>query len=316
MILAGSVETTPTPEQIPTVIAIPSSTALSIAISAIVIFIVFYVLLSFALSKMAKNRGYKHSWYAYLPFYRWYVLGKLAGKIRLMGRVYNDMALVFMLLVGITSFVNVLSTVFVFADPFFSLLKGVNPSFSLSDNGLSVEYSSNAALKLAYVGQIISYIASAFSILVILFKIFVYSALFKQYSPRRYLLGTIFSCLGFESIAVLCVCNRTPVDYNAYMKQRYDRYVSRNPFMNQNMNNNGYNGFNNYNNDFNNNYNNTYNAGGNNDNYVDPFADDDSANSSGTNSNDNYNQDFGGNQTNNQNPFGGNSDDNNDDMFN
>lgn len=258
-------------------VEISAGAILGTAFTAIALYLLFYFLQSFALYRMAKNKGCSHAGFAFIPFYRLYMLGKLAGKIRLGSKVYNDMAIPFTVLVGLTTLVNVLSVAFVFADPFISVLKGVNPGMIFSESeGLIIGYSSDLALTLAKVGNIMSYVISAFAIVTIVFEVFVYSALFKQYTPRGYLVCTIFSVLGFVGITLMVVRNKKPIDYNEYLKSRFANFNAGNPYMNQNQNGYG-NGSNYYNNGY-------YNNNSGSDDYVDPFSDEANESSDANNS--------------------------------
>ncbi|PID82212.1 MAG: hypothetical protein CSB16_02435 [Clostridiales bacterium] len=60
---------------------------IGVAIFAIIIGLVLYLLMAFGLKKMADNRGIENSWLAFIPIGNMYILGMIVGDIELFGNV-------------------------------------------------------------------------------------------------------------------------------------------------------------------------------------------------------------------------------------
>ncbi len=231
-----------------------------------VAFLAFFALEAVALFTIAKRNGFKNKWMAFVPFLNTYYIGVLSEKNRTFGTKtkYVSLALAIVELIGVAlgiaysvAVIQLFATPYIKAvpEPFYNTAGEIVGSLFVGKYEVeNLPSSLNWAWWLfnAYNG----YFSSIINLVFIVLSVFVLSAFFRTYSPRNYMIFTIFSVLlPIKAIFMICLKNNKATNYVEYMremqKRQYDAYQ-------QYMRNNG--GYNNG--GYNNGYGGGYNNGG------------------------------------------------------
>lgn len=200
-------------------------------ILCVCVYLAIYIFKAIAICVMAKRKGIKKWWLGALPYFNFYVLGKLAGPVRVMGFSFKN--------IGITVAVCLLGEHFLFV---LQLVAGLvyhnNPSAIMF----------NVITYMLY-----SYLSYPLSILYFFAFIFLCLALYGKYAPNRRMLFSVLSLIQPAfSIILFILRNKTPcAGYDDYYKrkmaerfgQSYDPFTNpyetaNNPFLNEHENEN------------------------------------------------------------------------------
>lgn len=194
------------------------------------VWLVLHVLKAIGLFTMAKKQGmgWQLHWCAFVPFANTFLMGELGGKL---GRNFKHIGLYAMIAellycvacgiyYGMTSYavMNGLYEV-VYTDLSTSTMQG--GYYSLVFSGLSV-----TAERLI---QAFYYVQYVFSFLSLFAGVLVYIVFFKKYAPTSYI-WMVVACAFipvFIGPLTFAYRNRTPVDYDAYMRARYEQIRRR-----------------------------------------------------------------------------------------
>lgn len=200
------------------------------------LFALCLILGGFGLYKMAKKKGKKYAWLAFIPFANTFYAGYIAGEARFFGQKMKRAGLYAMLAEILYVALNVLSLVAdILMIPYYTGTTEISvygePYTTFGPTATSVPHSlrwlydatyANGGFGWAY---IVNY---AVFIVFLVFLGVTLAALFKQYSPRGYA-GLMVLCLFFpvRGFVYFSLRNRNPVDYNAWMRQRMEEYARR-----------------------------------------------------------------------------------------
>lgn len=235
---------------------------LSLTIAGIC-FVALFALEAAALFIIAGKNGYKNRWMAFVPFFNTYYIGVLASKNKTFKKDTKYFALAMAIAEVIITVIGVLSIVAVFKlfspynvemgyisakyEPYRNLEGEIVDYFFLGNYTVNnLPENLNWAL---WVFNYISDVSYAIDLIYIVLAVFVLSAFFRSYSPKNYLVFTIFSVLlPIKSIFMIAIRDNKETSYVDYMKEvqrrRYNAYqeymrsnASRPPF-------NGYGGYN------------------------------------------------------------------------
>ncbi|MGN0805660.1 MAG: hypothetical protein ACI4MC_01370 [Candidatus Coproplasma sp.] len=221
-----------------------------------VAFLALYSLEAVALNSIAKNNGFKHRWMAFVPLLNTYYIGVLAEKNKTFNAKtkYFSLALAILETIGVA--LSIAYSVAVIELFNTSYIKAVPEPFyntagefvgSLFTGKYEVE-NLPASLNWAWwvFNNVNNYFLSIIDLISIVLSVFVLSAFFRTYSPRNYMIFTIFSVIfPVKAIFMICIKNNKAVNYVDYMremqKRQYDAYQQ---YMRNNggYNNGGYNG--------------------------------------------------------------------------
>ena len=200
------------------------------------LFALCLVLGGFGLYKMAKKKKKKHAWLAFIPFANTFYAGYLAGEARFFGQKMKRAGLYAMLAEIVYVGLNVLILVAdILMIPHYTAI--TTPTYdgttyiSFGPKATSVPHSIRWLYDATYANSgfgwanILSY---AVFIVFLIFLGVTLASLFKQYNPRGYagymVLCILFPVRGFVFFALR---NRTPVDYDEYMRRRMEEYRRR-----------------------------------------------------------------------------------------
>lgn len=194
-------------------------------------FVVMYVFMGIGLYKLSKVNGVSNPILSFVPFARYFQMGKLVGEIRLFGKPTKNMGLIVMI-VAIVEFVlkNVYDVV-AYAEPFFEIIKTNTLPESIPENVYMM-----LLRVIGYAGDI------AFFVLFI----FLVVALFRSYERKHPILYSVLGALfNLTGVFVFVIRNHKKFDYMEEMRRRYYGRYYGDP-----SGGNGYNGYNGYNNNY------------------------------------------------------------------
>ncbi|MBO7149753.1 MAG: hypothetical protein J6V71_02555 [Clostridia bacterium] len=237
---------------------------------SLAIILALYVLRSIGLFTLAKRQNVKHAFLAWIPLVWFYILCKLLGKSRFFNMPYEKAA-IWLCIVFAVSEILTLVVEFLMYFPLFqyALIEGGMlyigsgeqvgeelVKYLALEGGLGIYVSKRIlpfGMTVALVNRILevlNLISMFFDLAVIVITISAYFAFFRKYLPRHFMLASLLSVfipITFAPFVFACR-NKEPVDYNEYIRSRYQGY--QNPYQNP------------YNNPHNGPYNNPYNQGG------------------------------------------------------
>lgn len=169
--------------------------------------IVVYVLQSIGLMTIAKNRGIKKPWLAWIPYASTYLLGKVSDDINLrQGKQTSHRKLLLGLLIAIEA-IGVVVGIVAFIVGFFA---GMNAAYTYNDEMTLV-----GGLMAVLIVSILFLLAII--VLAIVYTVFYYIALYnilKTYSPNYAVLILVLTLLVFSplaSIFLFVIRNKQPV---------------------------------------------------------------------------------------------------------
>jgi len=220
------------------------------------VIIAFYVLRSIAIFVMAKRRNIKNAWIAFMPCIWFYTACKLVGETRFFNKTFGRLAWVFATIFTISellafsySFIVYLPVVgnFIYGNELYFVvleegariaedLKEIWGGFSIYGGATYVDPYlvagvSDRALGIAL--TTINIASSIFSLVSLIISIYLYINIFKKYWPQHFLLAVVLSWLGIFEILLFIIRKKDPVDYNEYLRNRYNGwYANGNPYGN------------------------------------------------------------------------------------
>ncbi|MBQ6727343.1 MAG: hypothetical protein IJQ87_00150 [Clostridia bacterium] len=222
-------------------------------IIAVLIAIAFYVLRSIGVYTMAKKAGKNKPWLAFIPFAWIYTASTLSKNYTLFGRPTKRFALYMTIVFCVAEAIGIAYSVVTYFPLAGYYLSGENvyyiegsyypnymiqyPFTSFCTEKYAMSYVYNGAYQT--VMSIIGRLRTVINIVEIFFIISLYFSIFRDYAPERYWLASILSVFGLFPIFVFIFRNRTPINYEEYLRARFNMY--NNPYGNP------YNGQNNYN---------------------------------------------------------------------
>ena len=188
-------------------------------ILSIIFTIVCFIFKGLAIRYMAKQKGFKKLWMAFVPFLNYYLLGKVLGKAIIWGQPIKNVGL----WVAILSAVQfVLST----------LLTIGNISVYLEYLGYTVEYTSKFVERWV-MGQGLLYAITYYvSLIVDLAYIVLHVSLvflaFRKYNPQRAFLFSILSVFFSDLFGIFLFVSRKnkPFNYEDYVRAQRSYYGS------------------------------------------------------------------------------------------
>ncbi|MBQ8375016.1 MAG: hypothetical protein IJX98_05535 [Clostridia bacterium] len=188
--------------------------------------LVLHILQGVGLFAMAKKAGVPHRWRAFVPFANLMLAGKLAGEASFFGRKLKNIGLYAMLL-------HIFATLLYLA-------------YAVSEVMLFVAYQDKLQIVVSQYGSwypswvdlpqiglvfesiytICSYVLPLYGLVHSLFVIMLYMSLFKKYSPRHGVGLGILCLVPFAAeITTFVLRNKTPIDYEAYLRARREAYM-------------------------------------------------------------------------------------------
>ena len=176
--------------------------------SVLIIYLGLFILKAVALCRMAKKRGFSNWWLGMIPYANFYLIGKLAGPIRLFNYDFKNMGIVALISAILLDVTKVFSI--------FNLFE-LFPTLALLYTGVYTA---------SYFVELIYYVST----------VTMYFALFSKYVPHKRLLFTLLSLIqpAFP-ILLIIIMNRKPYNsfddyYGEEMAKKYGQ--TYNPYTN------------------------------------------------------------------------------------
>lgn len=166
-------------------------------------YFIIFLLKAIAVCRMAKKRGFKNWWVGMLPYGNFFMIGKLAGPVRVFQIDLKNIGLITMISAIIYDLINVYSILVLLEIPLIS-----SPVLNV------------AVVSGSYIIELVYYLS----------YIMLASAIFGKYAPNKRLMFTLLSIIEpVFSILLLVVMNRKPYDsYDDYYKERMARRFGQN----------------------------------------------------------------------------------------
>lgn len=204
------------------------------AIVALLIGIVFFLLQSIGLYKMAKKAGMKHKWMAFFPFVNLLYVGTLSGEVFFFGHRFKRagvVAMIFQILLTIFYVLISLAEIILFIYLFDHI------QMTTTEMGYSVytwvdlphKPMPNDGILIRKLYNLSEYILPVLSLVQGLFMLLLYTGFYRKYAPRRSAMFAIMSVFipFFTEIATFVMRNNAAIDYEDYMRARREEYQRR-----------------------------------------------------------------------------------------
>ncbi len=226
---------------------------------SLAVIITLYVLRSIGLFMLAKRQNVQKAFLAWIPLVWFYVLCKLIGKARLFNMVYEKVAIWLCVVFAVSQLLTIVANFIVYFPLFqYSLIEGGTIYIgSIEQIGEELLlYSSIDELMGIYVAkrilpfglpvakvnkilEVIDIFSAIFGLASVVITISAYFAFFRKYLPQHFMLASLLSIFITPALAIfIFACrNKDAIDYNEYIRSRYQGY--QNPY--QNPYNNPYN---------------------------------------------------------------------------
>ena len=219
-------------------------------------YIVLYFLRSIGLSKLAKNNGAKGQKLAWVPFLWFYTACMVCGKVRFFGKSSKGLPVVFTLIFTLASLLPIVYEVVAYFPLVGYYLQGGTVSFGnpltqysqlyttvYEVYGIYVEGAGALAFNNPYPSELytalnaLSYVVVVLEFAVIFVRVPVFFDLFRRYTPGlQFLYGMLSILTPAFPVIIFIIRNKQAVDYNEYLRQRYNAFYGNN-------NNNGFGGY-------------------------------------------------------------------------
>lgn len=211
-------------------------------------FVLVYVFRALALSKMAKRAGkQKLVWCAFVPFASTYLMGELAGTVRIGSLKIKKIGMIVM----IGELLYTVSLIMVCV-PLIVAFSDYGRYFTPTSDGMELMFTGLSDV-LYYMYRLGSILVWIFEIIFIVVSVPLYIGIYRCYAPASYIWLTIL-CVVFPVSAFILFAfrNRNRIDYDAFMRARteairrqqqmyYGNPYNNNPYNNNPYNNNPYN---------------------------------------------------------------------------
>ena len=188
-----------------------------------------FTLQGIGLFTMAKKQGLPRRWLVFVPFANIYYMGKLAGQCHVFGQRVKRAGIY-------TMIAQILTTVFcglmIAAEVYLYVVCGEptkiqieNSLYYLLDWGQLTGFSS-VVLKFYENGE---FVLSIFQLIYEILMLILIMGLYKKYSPKNYMVLSFLELFVPISrmIVIFVLRNKTPIDYEAYMRARREAYMRR-----------------------------------------------------------------------------------------
>lgn len=192
-------------------------------IIAVSLWVLMFFVQGIGLYTMAKRRGMKKKALAFIPFANIYYIGKLSGECIVFGQKMKRPGLYAMIAETIASVlcVSVLAS---------QLYLYIYCGAPLIDETFGTPYwvitGGGVASAIARFYEISSYFITIVQLIAKILMLILMSGLYKKYNPRNYfMLGFLTAILPARYLIVFALRNRTPIDYEAYMRARREAYM-------------------------------------------------------------------------------------------
>ncbi len=243
-----------------TVTTVPNAWLIAGVVIVALVLCVFYALRGvglYVLAKKSQGDEKKIAFLAWIPIAWIYLAGKLAGKVIMFGKRIEKFALILTIVFSVAEVFNIVyyaltyipligyflsgGTVGIFIGSSSQQLTvasfeaiGYTPYlldstfFVSTEIGINYPYANIVAMMRAC--YVMSYVSAVISLISLVVTIFMYIGVLKRYYPKHFVLATILCIwLGIFPIFAFIIRNRKPINYNDYLRERYN-HMYNNPY--------------------------------------------------------------------------------------
>lgn len=192
--------------------------------AGVLLWLVLFVLQGAGLYVMAKNRGIKKKWLAFVPFANIWYMGRLAGTCNVFGRKMEKPGL-YAMIASIASFLVVASAMAVQI-----VLTAKFGDYIVQDeSGYKWANLTGGAVYAYNYFQVSYYLIPIFRLAYMILMFILLTGLYKKYYARGYLLLSWVALFVPVSryIAVFVLRNNRAIDYEAYMRAKREEFLRR-----------------------------------------------------------------------------------------
>ena len=196
-------------------------------IVAAVLYLAGLICGGFGLMTMAKKQGIKHWWLGFVPFGCTYLAGKLAGETKMFSQRVKRLGLYAMIaeIIYVALNITMLVLSFELTNENFYVLESTyegGPQVWQYQEKLVIELFPELAWVVTTY-KIVSVAAQIEWFILLFLMCYLFSALYRKYFARSPFVMTFLSAfLPLRGFVLLAVRNNTPMDYNAYLRRRYE----------------------------------------------------------------------------------------------
>ena len=220
------------------------------------VIIAFYALRSIAIFVMAKRRNIKNAWLAFLPCIWFYTACKLVGDSKFFSKTVGGLAWLFTTIFIVSELLAFAYSFIVYLPIVGNFIAGNELHFVILEEGTTVASElkeiwggfpiyggttyvdpylvagiSDKALNITL--TIISIASDIFALVSMIITIYLYICIFRKYWPQHFILAVALSWIGIFEILLFIIRKKDPVDYNEYLRSRYNGwYANGNPYGN------------------------------------------------------------------------------------
>lgn len=223
---------------------LPNGAVWAALITSLIFPIAMYVLRSIGLYVLAKRKGIKCAFMAFIPCVWIYVVCRLVAETRFLNTTIGKLAVVFTIIFSLSEILTLVYQFFIYFPLAGNFLLG-REIFICTD----IEFAKNNGLTEYWVGDqgiwinesfvypyadiygtiralnVIYYVSMIFDLLYVIIEITVLMALFRKYWPQHYVLAFIMSVFfGLSGIFIFVIRKKQPVNYADYLRARYRAY--------------------------------------------------------------------------------------------
>ncbi|MCD8372985.1 MAG: hypothetical protein LUD27_06775 [Clostridia bacterium] len=213
-------------------------------------FLIVYIFQGFGLYAIAKREGYGHRWMAWVPGLQIYYIGVCSQKNKVLGSIDSRKFAIAVAVFDILLFAGyVLYYVSYFLVDGWYTLEKVDYGYYYK---YKIVYASDLPSNLYWAAWFYQYgsdyILQILQLLFIVGKLFLYTAFYRTYSSRRYVLFSVVGALlPVNGVIVYVVRNNKGLNYNDYLRRvreenyrRYQQQQQQQNMYNQNPYSRGY----------------------------------------------------------------------------
>lgn len=189
-------------------------------------YVLFYVLRSVGIYKLAKGQGVEKAFMAWIPCLWMFTACKIIGKSRVFGYSAERLAVLFTVIFTATALVPLIYNFLTYFPYIAYYFEGGTVSLINGSGGIYIECGSDFVNHFdTDAVNVIRRILAVFNYILRIAEIFVtvtvYIALFRKFWPEHYILAAVISFFGLFPIFAFAIRNRKAVDFGEYIKRRY-----------------------------------------------------------------------------------------------
>lgn len=206
--------------------SVSKGAVISMLVSIVAVYVIFYVLRSIGIYKLAKGQGIKNAFLAFIPGVWMFIACKIIGKVKIFGYSAEKMASWFAVIFTVAVLVPLVHNFLTYFPYFMYYFEGGNVSIISGSDGLLIEcgwdfINQFDTQAVTVIRRILYFLQFIFGIAEIFVTVTVYIALFRKFWPEHYILASVLSFFGLFPIFVFAIRNKKAVDFNEFIRQRY-----------------------------------------------------------------------------------------------